>query len=209
MQTGPFVVRECGCANAFCASHRISSRTLRVEYNSGMAEDGANVTADVGEAAPAEAPVIESAVPPSEAPPPAPEVTPIPEAVADPEPASQPQNEPLAQPASAQVEGRSAQTAPFEPMPSPAPPAAPPTLVGHVIRTLKAQADALLQRNKRKKLDKILAEVAERGVITNDRVEKMLRVSDATATRYLSQLTKEGKLRQEGKGPLTKYRLPL
>ena len=34
--------------------------------------------------------------------------------------------------------------------------------------------------------------------ITNDQVEKVMNVSDATATRYLSQLEKEGLLRQIG-----------
>ena len=35
--------------------------------------------------------------------------------------------------------------------------------------------------------------------ITNDEVEKLLHVSDATATRYLSVLEKEGKVKQVGK----------
>ncbi|KKQ03399.1 MAG: hypothetical protein US12_C0016G0009 [Parcubacteria group bacterium GW2011_GWA2_36_24] len=35
--------------------------------------------------------------------------------------------------------------------------------------------------------------------ITNDEIEKFLHVSDATATRYLSQLEKEGKIKQVGK----------
>jgi len=35
--------------------------------------------------------------------------------------------------------------------------------------------------------------------ITNDEVEKFLHVSDATATRYLSQLEKERKIKQNGK----------
>ena len=35
--------------------------------------------------------------------------------------------------------------------------------------------------------------------ITNDEVEKLLHVSDATATRYLEQLEKEGKIKQEGR----------
>jgi len=35
--------------------------------------------------------------------------------------------------------------------------------------------------------------------ITNDEVEKFLHVSDATASRYLSQLEKEGKIKQHGK----------
>ena len=41
--------------------------------------------------------------------------------------------------------------------------------------------------------------LTEKGKITNDEVERLLRVSDATATRYLDLLEKEGKLRQEGK----------
>ena len=35
--------------------------------------------------------------------------------------------------------------------------------------------------------------------VTNDEVEKLLHVSDATATRYLSALEKEGRIRQVGK----------
>ena len=41
--------------------------------------------------------------------------------------------------------------------------------------------------------------LTEKGKITNDEVEKLLHVSDATATRYLDMLEKEGKIRQEGK----------
>ena len=35
--------------------------------------------------------------------------------------------------------------------------------------------------------------------ITNDEAEKLLHISDATATRYLEQLEKEGKIKQAGK----------
>jgi ribosomal protein S25 len=60
--------------------------------------------------------------------------------------------------------------------------------------------------NKRRKLDKIIAFVTERGKISNDDVEKLLKVSDATATRYLHTLEQEGKLRQIGKtGKHTHY----
>lgn len=45
---------------------------------------------------------------------------------------------------------------------------------------------------------KIMAKVEREGRITNDEVEEMLAVSDATATRYLSELAAEGKLHQEG-----------
>lgn len=62
-----------------------------------------------------------------------------------------------------------------------------------------AKARAAMQDQKRKKLDKIMARLSEKGKITNDEVEKLLRVSDATATRYLDTLEKEGRVRQEGK----------
>ena len=39
----------------------------------------------------------------------------------------------------------------------------------------------------------------KKSKITNDEVEKFLHVSDATATRYLSILEKEGKIKQLGK----------
>ena len=42
--------------------------------------------------------------------------------------------------------------------------------------------------------------------ITNDQVEKVMNVSDAAATRYLSQLEKEGRIQQVGKiGHAVKY----
>ena len=52
---------------------------------------------------------------------------------------------------------------------------------------------------KRKKLDRIMTMFAKQVNITNDEVEKFLHVSDATATRYLSILEKEGKIKQSGK----------
>lgn len=59
---------------------------------------------------------------------------------------------------------------------------------------------------KRKKLDKILDVLNKKNKITNDEVEKLLHISDATATRYLDQLEKEGKIRQVGKtGKYTYY----
>mgnify|MGYP001567464118 CR=1 FL=1 len=56
-----------------------------------------------------------------------------------------------------------------------------------------------IQFRKRKKLDKIMSLFLQQSKITNDEVEKLLHVSDATATRYLSQLEKEGKIQQNGK----------
>lgn len=97
-----------------------------------------------------------------------------------------------------------------EPPPQPAPQAQVPVPVFAPItnfaRDLAVKARAVIQSRKRKKLDKILEAVTKHGSITNDQVEKLLHVSDATATRYLTQLEKEGKLKQEGRtGKSVKY----
>lgn len=44
-----------------------------------------------------------------------------------------------------------------------------------------------------------------KGRITNNDVEKLLHVSDATATRYLNILEREGAIRQVGKTGSTVY----
>ena len=77
-------------------------------------------------------------------------------------------------------------------------PVAPAPVATHPARDLLVKARATIQDRKRKKLDKILEALTAKGKITNDEVEKLLHVSDATATRYLSALEKEGKLKQIG-----------
>ncbi len=66
-------------------------------------------------------------------------------------------------------------------------------------RELLITARNAIQFRKRKKLDKIMALFLRQSKITNDEVEKLLHVSDATATRYLSQLEKEGRIKQDGR----------
>ena len=51
---------------------------------------------------------------------------------------------------------------------------------------------------KRKKLDRIMNMFLSQTKITNDEVEKLFHVSDSTATRYLDELQKQGKIRQLG-----------
>ena len=93
---------------------------------------------------------------------------------------------------------------PIAPTPAPEPPQAAtsapvapaPT---HPARDLLVKARATIQDRKHKKLEKILEALNAKGKITNDEVEKLLHVSDATATRYLSALEKEGKIQQVGK----------
>ena len=60
-------------------------------------------------------------------------------------------------------------------------------------------ANETRQKKKREKIDEILTLFSENKEITNDEVEKLLHVSDATATRYLETLEKEGKIKQVGK----------
>lgn len=97
---------------------------------------------------------------------------------------------------------------PIEPTPVPEPPqvASAPTPAStsspqatHPPRDLLVKARATIQDRKHKKLEKIMEALNAKGKITNDEVEKLLHVSDATATRYLSALEKEGKIQQVGK----------
>ena len=68
------------------------------------------------------------------------------------------------------------------------------------------RANAKRQEKKREKINEILNLFSEKKEITNDEVEKLLHVSDATATRYLETLEKEGKIKQVGKsGKYTHY----
>ena len=69
----------------------------------------------------------------------------------------------------------------------------------HSAREFLGKAQIAIQARKRKKRDKIMQALTAKTKITNDEVEKLLHVSDATATRYLSALEKEGKIKQIGK----------
>ena len=85
---------------------------------------------------------------------------------------------------------------PLPQSPIPAPARAPQARSG---RDLLTKARQTIQNKKQKKLEKILEFLNTKDKITNDEVEKLLHVSDATATRYLSELEKQGKIRQVGK----------
>lgn len=65
-------------------------------------------------------------------------------------------------------------------------------------RELLVKARETIQFRKRKKLEKIMGLFLKKETITNDDVQKLLYVSDATATRYLKQLETEGKIRRQG-----------
>ncbi|MSR71383.1 MAG: hypothetical protein EXS50_01765 [Candidatus Taylorbacteria bacterium] len=67
------------------------------------------------------------------------------------------------------------------------------------IEALFVMAQKAIQFRKRKKLDHVMSLFNSTANITNDEVEKLLHVSDATACRYLGILEKEGKILRNGK----------
>jgi len=99
----------------------------------------------------------------------------------------------------------------LQPAPIPAPEQTPivqpsaPVLVQPNPRSLLSKALAAIQFRKKAKLEKILKLATEKHSITNDNVEKLLRVSDATATRYLAHLVREGRLRKVGPDGRARY----
>ncbi len=119
----------------------------------------------------------------------------------------QAENEPYLEPVSEPVEAPESQTAQTpvnEPLEEPETPneQAKPVSVNSkssLARQLLITAKNAIQFRKRKKLDKIMLLFLHQSKITNDEVEKFLHVSDATATRYLSQLKKEGRIKQNSR----------
>ena len=73
------------------------------------------------------------------------------------------------------------------------------------IRALLAKANAKLHSNRQKKLDILMLMAQKKRIITNDDVQKLLRVSDATATRYLVKLVQQGHLARAGNPRDAKY----
>ena len=73
------------------------------------------------------------------------------------------------------------------------------------IKSLLVKAQAKIQFNKQKKLEKLIQLAQKKKIITNDDVQNLLRVSDATATRYLVKLVEQGRLARIGNPHDAKY----
>ena len=153
------------------------------------------------------------------------EPSPAPESIQVPEPASQPSlgatagmaesaqlpptpTEPIPEPVSTPSTSSPQET----PTPTPEPVSAPqpqvstlPVIQTSLARELLVKAREIIQFRKRKKLEKIMGLFLKKQSVTNDDVQKLLYVSDATATRYLQQLEKEGKIRKQGVPGHTSY----
>ena len=114
-----------------------------------------------------------------------------------PEPVSEPKIEPETVPASEASTAHSGQNEPFSPPREPLSPTQ--TSQQSSGREYLAKGRPARTARKQKNIQKILGLFTTKSTITNDDVEKFLHVSDATATRYLNALEKEGKIRQVGK----------
>ncbi|MFH0792326.1 MAG: DUF977 family protein [bacterium] len=73
--------------------------------------------------------------------------------------------------------------------------------VGRALAERNQAARAKIEESK----NRIMALLQDKGRITNDEAQKELGVSDATATRYLDELEKDGKIIQQGSQKGTFY----
>jgi hypothetical protein len=120
--------------------------------------------------------------------------------------ATEPRNEPSV---SEPVQSQSASTPASAPAPvtlsAPQPQSpAQPDQTGF-IRALLVKAQAKIQSNKQKKLDKIILFAQKKKIIANEDVQKLLHVSSATATRYMVKLVQQGRLARVGNPRDAKY----
>jgi hypothetical protein len=68
------------------------------------------------------------------------------------------------------------------------------------IRALLAKANAKIQSKRQKKLELLMQSVSKKGKIDNREAQKLLRISDKTAERYLNKLVTQGRLKRSGAG---------
>ena len=129
-------------------------------------------------------PVSEPAPAVVEAPPAAPESIPPTETAAEPAAPIPLADPPILTPPSVEAKPQ----AQVPPLPEPT----------SALRHLLIKAREKIQSRKIKKLEKVMALVQQKGSVTNDDVQRILLVSDATATRYLGALVKAGRLKQIG-----------
>ena len=69
-----------------------------------------------------------------------------------------------------------------------------------VSRDLLTQARAKRLTLRQEHLETIMSEIEKRGSLSNKDVKKLLDCSEASATRYLSMLVKQGKITKKGRG---------
>ena len=102
-----------------------------------------------------------------------------------------------------QVQPVSATTPPTPPTPQPQSPVQQDQT--GFIHVLLAKAQAKIQSNKQKKLDKIMLFAQKKKIIANEDIQLLLHISSATATRYLVKLVQQGRLARVGNPRDAKY----
>lgn len=81
------------------------------------------------------------------------------------------------------------------------------SMMKKISSTFEIRTAALRARLQKRetKLNRIMESAHNRGSITNNDIERLLHVSDTTATRYAKLLVQRGDLVQHGKGPNVRY----
>ena len=73
------------------------------------------------------------------------------------------------------------------------------------IHALLVKAQAKIQSNKQKKLDKIILFAQKKKIFANEDIQKLLHISSATTTRYMVKLVEQGRLARIGSPRDAKY----
>lgn len=73
---------------------------------------------------------------------------------------------------------------------------------------LRQKAHAKIKKQRKNRKQAILNYAIKKGRVTNDEAEQMFCISNSTASRYLDQLEKEGKLKQVGQTGRGVYYIP-
>lgn len=84
-------------------------------------------------------------------------------------------------------------------------PSAPKQTPGTSRPSVGAHMREVVRSRKQARLEKVMEMAREKGSIVNDDVEKLLKVSDATATRYLNALVVAARLRRSGHAGGARY----
>jgi predicted HTH transcriptional regulator len=164
-----------------------------------MTDDTAQ-SAPPAESAPAPEPVAQ-ATPPESAPPTA-ESSPVVEQATPAEPAMEPPEVEMSTP---EPQATTQSTSTTSQQQTPAAQSSPQVPSSKWSATDRAHAIAKHVGRKEARLARVIEMVKEKGRITNDDIEKLLYVSDATASRYGTILVRRGLLKREGKGRGVRY----
>lgn len=168
---------------------------------------------------PAPAPGLEESSPTVELPPaevaPIPpvveEATPVVEEAAPAEPPIEPSIPILSQETKYRDEPAASIVPPVPAAQEPAPPPPVPVIAPPVVspsnpkQSAGARMREVVQAKKRARLDRVVALAVQKRVVTNNDVERLLKVSDATATNYLRELVTSGRLRRTGAQKRPRY----